>query len=81
MSSPALTGSSRSSSGRPFLFADHPIESDIRLFVTLARFDAAYHGVFKCNLPGCRIMPICAPSAAACAIGRASPGPDLSEIF
>jgi glutathionyl-hydroquinone reductase len=25
-------------------------ESDIRLFVTLVRFDAAYHGLFKCNL-------------------------------
>lgn len=36
--------------GRTFLFADHPTESDIRLFVTLVRFDAAYHGLFKCNL-------------------------------
>lgn len=35
---------------RPFLFADHPTESDIRLFVTLVRFDTAYHGLFKCNL-------------------------------
>ncbi|RUM24680.1 glutathione S-transferase family protein [Rhizobium vallis] len=35
---------------RPFLFADHPTESDIRLFVTLVRFDVAYHGIFKCNL-------------------------------
>lgn len=25
-------------------------EADWRLFVTLVRFDAAYHGVFKCNL-------------------------------
>lgn len=25
-------------------------EADIRLFVTLVRFDAAYHGAFKCNL-------------------------------
>lgn len=25
-------------------------EADIRLFVTLIRFDAAYHGLFKCNL-------------------------------
>jgi putative glutathione S-transferase len=25
-------------------------EADIRLFVTLVRFDAAYHGLFKCNL-------------------------------
>ncbi|MDR6755901.1 putative glutathione S-transferase [Mycoplana sp. BE70] len=35
---------------RSFLFADHPTEADIRLFVTLVRFDAAYHGLFKCNL-------------------------------
>ncbi|MDC9810428.1 MULTISPECIES: glutathione S-transferase family protein [Rhizobium] len=35
---------------RSFLFADHPTESDIRLFVTLVRFDVAYHGLFKCNL-------------------------------
>ncbi len=34
---------------RPFLFADHPTEGDIRLFVTLVRFDSAYHGLFKCN--------------------------------
>ena len=25
-------------------------EADIRLFVTLVRFDVAYHGLFKCNL-------------------------------
>ncbi|MBB2749378.1 UNVERIFIED_ORG: putative glutathione S-transferase [Rhizobium aethiopicum] len=35
---------------RSFLFAGHPTESDIRLFVTLVRFDVAYHGIFKCNL-------------------------------
>jgi len=36
--------------GRRFLVADRLTESDIRLFVTLVRFDAAYHGLFKCNL-------------------------------
>ncbi|MEF0940556.1 glutathione S-transferase family protein [Rhizobium sp. BR 362] len=36
--------------GRDFLFAGYPTESDIRLFVTLVRFDLAYHGLFKCNL-------------------------------
>jgi putative glutathione S-transferase len=36
--------------GKDFLFASHPTESDIRLFVTLVRFDVAYHGLFKCNL-------------------------------
>jgi putative glutathione S-transferase len=36
--------------GRRFLFGDAVTETDIRLFVTLVRFDAAYHGLFKCNL-------------------------------
>lgn len=35
---------------RRFLFGDALTESDIRAFVTLIRFDAAYHGIFKCNL-------------------------------
>ena len=36
--------------GRRFLVGEAIIEADIRLFVTLVRFDAAYHGIFKCNL-------------------------------
>jgi len=32
-----------------YLFGDRFTETDIRTFVTLIRFDAAYHGVFKCN--------------------------------
>ena len=33
-----------------YLFGDRFTETDIRLFVTLIRFDAAYHGLFKTNL-------------------------------
>ena len=35
--------------GRRFLVGDRLTETDIRVFVTLVRFDAAYHGLFKCN--------------------------------
>jgi putative glutathione S-transferase len=33
-----------------YLFGGQITETDIRLFVTLVRFDLAYHGLFKCNL-------------------------------
>ena len=33
-----------------YLFGNRIVESDWRLFCTLIRFDAVYHGHFKCNL-------------------------------
>jgi putative glutathione S-transferase len=36
--------------GRVFLVGDQLTEADIRVFVTLIRFDVAYHGAFKCNI-------------------------------
>jgi putative glutathione S-transferase len=32
-----------------YLFGSQFVETDWRLFVTLVRFDAVYHGHFKCN--------------------------------
>lgn len=40
----------RFADGRRFLSDDRFTEADIRLFVTLIRFDPAYYGLFKCNL-------------------------------
>jgi len=36
--------------GQRFLVGNQLTEADIRLFTTLVRFDAVYHGHFKCNL-------------------------------
>jgi putative glutathione S-transferase len=33
-----------------YLFDDRMVEADLRLFCTLIRFDAVYHGHFKCNV-------------------------------
>jgi putative glutathione S-transferase len=33
-----------------FLCGDRLTEADVRLFTTLVRFDAVYHGHFKCNI-------------------------------
>jgi putative glutathione S-transferase len=35
--------------GQRYLMGDSITEADVRLFTTLARFDAVYHGHFKCN--------------------------------
>ncbi|MCL4186924.1 MAG: glutathione S-transferase family protein [Rhodobacteraceae bacterium] len=40
----------RLSDGRAYLLGDRFTEADIRLFLTLVRFDVAYRGLFKCNL-------------------------------
>lgn len=40
-----------------FLVGDTITEADVRLFTTLARFDAVYHGHFKCNRNKLTEMP------------------------
>ena len=40
----------RLADGREYLFGNRLTETDIRAFVTLVRFDIAYHGLFKTNL-------------------------------
>ena len=41
-----------------YLVGDTLTEADVRLFTTLARFDAVYHGHFKCNREKLSEMPI-----------------------
>jgi putative glutathione S-transferase len=41
-----------------YLVGDTITESDIRLFTTLVRFDAVYHGHFKCNRHKLTEMPV-----------------------
>jgi putative glutathione S-transferase len=43
--------------GRRYLVGDTITEADVRLFTTLARFDAVYHGHFKCNRNKLTEMP------------------------
>ena len=40
-----------------YLVGDTITEADVRLFTTLARFDAVYHGHFKCNRSVLSAMP------------------------
>ncbi|CAL1699002.1 unnamed protein product [Somion occarium] len=35
---------------KDYLVGDRLTEADVRLFVTIIRFDVAYHGIFKCNI-------------------------------
>jgi putative glutathione S-transferase len=41
-----------------YLVGDSITEADVRLFTTLARFDAVYHGHFKCNRQKLSEMPV-----------------------
>jgi putative glutathione S-transferase len=45
-------------SPRRYLVGDTITEADVRLFTTLARFDAVYHGHFKCNRQKLSEMPV-----------------------
>lgn len=45
------------SDGRQYLLGEQITETDIRTFVTLVRFDVAYHGLFKCNRNLIQQMP------------------------
>jgi glutathionyl-hydroquinone reductase len=44
--------------GQRYLVGDTITEADVRLFTTLARFDAVYHGHFKCNRAKLSEMPV-----------------------
>ncbi|MEO7061916.1 MAG: glutathione S-transferase C-terminal domain-containing protein [Lapillicoccus sp.] len=43
---------------RRYLMGETITEADVRLFTTLARFDAVYHGHFKCNRQKLSEMPV-----------------------
>ena len=67
---PARLAGGRGSRGSATSSAMQLTEADIRLFTTLVRFDAVYHGHFKCNLRrlidypesvGLRARPVPAP--------------------
>ena len=44
--------------GQRYLVGDTITEADVRLFTTLVRFDAVYHGHFKCNRHKLTEMPV-----------------------
>jgi putative glutathione S-transferase len=43
---------------RRYLLGDRLTEADVRLFTTLVRFDAVYHGHFKCNRNKLTELPV-----------------------
>jgi putative glutathione S-transferase len=45
-------------STRRYLIGDQLTEADVRLFTTLVRFDAVYHGHFKCNRHKLTELPV-----------------------
>ena len=45
-------------SNQRYLVGDTITEADVRLFTTLARFDAVYHGHFKCNRNKLTELPV-----------------------
>src|SRR3954464_10920783 len=54
----ALDWLSERLAGQRFLVGDTITEADVRLFTTLARFDAVYHGHFKCNRQKLAELPV-----------------------
>jgi putative glutathione S-transferase len=44
--------------GQRYLVGDTITEADVRLYTTLARFDAVYHGHFKCNRSKLTELPV-----------------------
>jgi putative glutathione S-transferase len=53
-----LDGLSERLTSQRYLVGDTITEADVRLFTTLARFDAVYHGHFKCNRNLLSEMPV-----------------------
>jgi putative glutathione S-transferase len=54
----ALDWLSERLSAQRYLVGDSITEADVRLFTTLVRFDAVYHGHFKCNRQKLTEMPV-----------------------
>ncbi len=57
---------------RRFLVGDAITEADVRLWPTLARFDAVYHGHFKCNRNKLSSSRPCGPTPVTCSRPPAS---------